>query len=422
MMLEARAISLLGRVDEGEALAGRCPPGRGSGESRRRAAGNRNHPGGPADAPPALRRRRKLSCAPPWCARAPCIRPYSEAGVQVNLGVDPPTATCATTKRFRTSKRRLRWPDRSLERFTPWRAATWPSAIRNSVSTTGRSKFTCRAWHKTNAPAPSFTCTTSLGETGHTYMMKGDPKAAIPYLERALSLASEANRTRDAAIWAGNLSECYSELRDWQNAATFNQEAIRLKTAAKVPTLYYNVLNAARIAARSRRFRGSHCACYQQAIDEGQNDPSVVWEAHAGLGDGSAPAASAGVCGAALRGGGHRSGEDPRGRGQRRTQTAVSDPANQPVSAVCRDPDRPGGQRSRPCRGRFQPRPSAGRPLGLGRRRAPAGRRLPRHRAAERRGPALLLAGSCTVSRVGGECARDPPRPTAAGGGDRTVW
>ena len=124
----------------------------------------------------------------------------------------------------------------------------------------------------------------SLGQTGTTYMNKGDPKAAIPYLERALSLASEANRTRDAAIWAGNLSECYSELRDWQNASTFNQEAIRLKTAANVHTLYHNVRNAAQIAAG----RGDYpeaARLFQQAIDEGKDDPSVVWESHAGLGD-----------------------------------------------------------------------------------------------------------------------------------------
>jgi CHAT domain-containing protein len=123
----------------------------------------------------------------------------------------------------------------------------------------------------------------SLGETGHTYMAKGEPKAAIPYLEHALSLASEANRSRDAAIWAGNLSECYSELHDWQNAASFNQEAIRLKTTAKVPTLYYNVLNAARIA-RGRGDSVEAARLYQQAIEEGKDDPAVVWEAHAGLG------------------------------------------------------------------------------------------------------------------------------------------
>ncbi len=123
----------------------------------------------------------------------------------------------------------------------------------------------------------------ALGETGRTYMMKGDLRAALPYLERALSLASEANRTADAALWAGNLSECYSELRDWQNAASFNQEAIRLKTAANSHTLYYNVLNAARIA-RGRGDSAEAARLYEQAMNDGKNDPSVVWEAHAGLG------------------------------------------------------------------------------------------------------------------------------------------
>ena len=248
-------------------------------------------------------------------------------------------------------------------------------------------------------------------------MMKGDPKAALPYLERALSLASETNSTRDAAIWAGNLSECYSELRDWANADSFNQEAIRLKTAANVHTLYYNVLNAARIA-RGRGDSAEAARLYQQAIEEGKNDPSVVWEAHAGLGavalQQHQPAAAVQHFEAAV----NRSGEDPRGRGQHRTQVAVPDPANQPLPAVCRDPDRPGGERSRACRGRFQPRPGAGRPLGLGDHRASAGRCLPQHRAPERRGPALLLAGPRTVARVGGECTRDPPCPTAAGSGD----
>jgi CHAT domain-containing protein len=124
----------------------------------------------------------------------------------------------------------------------------------------------------------------SLGEAGRTYMVKGDLRAALPYLERALSLASETNSTRDAAIWAGNLSECYSELRDWANAATFNQEAIRLKGAANLHTLYYNVLNAARIAS-GRGDSTEAARLFQQAIDEGSSDPSVVWEAHSGLGD-----------------------------------------------------------------------------------------------------------------------------------------
>jgi CHAT domain-containing protein len=122
----------------------------------------------------------------------------------------------------------------------------------------------------------------SLGETGSTYMNKGDPKAALPYLERALTLATEANLTRDAAVWAGYLSECYSELRDWHNAEAFNQEAIRLKNTANLHTLYYNVLNAARIAG-GRGDLVDAARLYQQAISDGRDDSSVIWEAHAGL-------------------------------------------------------------------------------------------------------------------------------------------
>ena len=48
-------------------------------------------------------------------------------------------------------------------------------------------------------------------------------------------------------------------------------------------TLYYNVLNAARIA-RGRGDSAEATRLYEQAMDEGKNDPSVVWEAHAGLG------------------------------------------------------------------------------------------------------------------------------------------
>ena len=52
----------------------------------------------------------------------------------------------------------------------------------------------------TNAPAPRFYLQISLGETGHAYLLKGELKSAIPYLQRALSVASEIDSTADAAI------------------------------------------------------------------------------------------------------------------------------------------------------------------------------------------------------------------------------
>ena len=207
---------------------------------------------------------------------------YSEAGVQVNLGL--------------SRQLRLRY-DEAIPYFE--KAAALAGAQSRTLYSLARTNLaTCylqlgeddraleihlQSVAQDERSGARYYLQLSLGETGHTYLVKGDLKAAIPYLERALSLASEANNPRDAAIWAGDLSECYGELRNWQNAATFNQEAIRLKSAANVPTLYYNVLNAARIAG-GLGDSAEAALLYQKAIQEGKTDPSVVWEAHAGLG------------------------------------------------------------------------------------------------------------------------------------------
>uniref|UniRef100_Q024J7 Tetratricopeptide TPR_2 repeat protein n=1 Tax=Solibacter usitatus (strain Ellin6076) TaxID=234267 RepID=Q024J7_SOLUE len=122
-----------------------------------------------------------------------------------------------------------------------------------------------------------------LAEAGHVYLLKGEWKTAIPYLQRALAIDSEMGRTADAAVWAGNLSAVYSELGDWQNAATLNSEAIRLKTSAGVKTLFYNSLNSARIAA-GQGDSDEAIHLYQQALADGNDDPSVIWAAHEGLG------------------------------------------------------------------------------------------------------------------------------------------
>jgi CHAT domain-containing protein len=124
----------------------------------------------------------------------------------------------------------------------------------------------------------------SLGETGHAYLMKGELKSAIPYLQQALSIASEMGNIADAASWAGNLSAVYSELGDWPNAESFNQEAIRLKNSAHLGTLFYNSLNSARIASGRGDFdQAVHL--FEQAMADGKDDPSVSWEAHEGLGE-----------------------------------------------------------------------------------------------------------------------------------------
>ena len=281
MMLEGRAISLLGRVDESEALLGAARKAAEAAQAEDVLLEIDTFRGG------RLMRRQRYEEAEvalrAALARAQTLHSaYSNAGVLVNLGLN--------------RLLRLRY-DEAIPYFEMAAALAGPQS-RTLYSLARSSLAICYAQlgehdqaleiqlqsvAQNERSGTKFYLQASLGETGHIYMMKGDSKAAIPYLERALSLASEANNAREAAIWAGNLSECYSELRDWQNAASFNQEAIRLKKAASVPTLYYNVLNAARIAGgRGDSAEAAHL--YQQAIEEGKSDPSVVWEAHAGLG------------------------------------------------------------------------------------------------------------------------------------------
>jgi CHAT domain-containing protein len=281
MMLEGRAISLLGRVDEGASLLGAAHQAAEAAKAEdvlldvetiqgSRLIRRQQYHEAEGTLRAALARARTLHSA------------YSEAGVQINLGM--------------IRKLRQRY-DEAIPYFEKAAALAGPRS--RTLYALARSNLAMcymqlgehdralqihlQSVAQNEQSGAKYYLQNSLGETGRTYMVKEDPRRAIPYLERALSLAIESNLTGDAAIWAGNLSECYSELRDWQSAATFNQEAIRLKSAANVHTLYYNVLNAARIAG-GRGDSSEAARLFQQAIDDGKTDPAVVWEAHAGLG------------------------------------------------------------------------------------------------------------------------------------------
>lgn len=124
---------------------------------------------------------------------------------------------------------------------------------------------------------------TALGELGRTYLTKNDFRQAATYMDRALTISLETNATRDAAVWASNLSNVYLELGDLANAESLNQESIRLRTADHDARLYYNELNAARIAG-ARGDRTEAARRYSIALKDGISDPSVTWEAEEGLG------------------------------------------------------------------------------------------------------------------------------------------
>ncbi|MCX6627869.1 MAG: tetratricopeptide repeat protein, partial [Candidatus Solibacter sp.] len=230
MMMEAWAMSTTGRADEGEALLG----------AAHRAAEAARAEDVLLDIEPLqgsrliLRRRYDeaevvLRAA---LARVPAVHSaYSEAGVQVNLGA------------IRFERRRY---DEAIPYFERAAALAGPrsrmlySRARSNLATCysqlGEYDRAIQIHLQSVALDERFGAKslleTSLAETGGTYMMKADPRTALPYLERALILARESKIAGNAAIRAGNLSSCYGDLRDWQKAASFNQEAIRAKTAA----------------------------------------------------------------------------------------------------------------------------------------------------------------------------------------------
>jgi CHAT domain-containing protein len=121
----------------------------------------------------------------------------------------------------------------------------------------------------------------AVGAIGESYVVKGDFRTAISYLQRALGLAIELGRTESAALWATNLAAIYVEINDWANAEAFNQEAIRLKRSIGNSTLAFNTLNAADIAAGKQQLDNAE-SLYDNALVEGKEEPSVRWDAHSG--------------------------------------------------------------------------------------------------------------------------------------------
>jgi CHAT domain-containing protein len=281
LRLQAWAILSLGRVDEGEALLAVAHQAAEDAKAEDVLLDIETHQGG------RLIRSQRYDQAEvalrAALARARALHSaYSEATVQLNLGMSRLSRTHYDEA--------IPYFERAAALAGPRSRMLYASARSNLATCYSQLGEHDRALEiqlqsvATNERSGvKLVLQNSLGEAGHAYMAKDDAKDAIPYLERAIRLARESNRTPEAAIWAGNLSECYSELGDWPNAASFNQEAIRLKTAAHIHTLYYNVLNAARIA-RARAVPAEAARLYQQAIDEGKADPAVVWEAQAGLG------------------------------------------------------------------------------------------------------------------------------------------
>jgi CHAT domain-containing protein len=124
----------------------------------------------------------------------------------------------------------------------------------------------------------------SLGEIGSIYTLQGDFAKAVPYYRRALAVAMDIGATSNASKWAGNLALAFSNLKNWDEAEKFNEQARELKERIKdVRSQTYTRLNAARIAA-GRGDLPAAGALYQQVLKDAAKNPGTLWEAHAALG------------------------------------------------------------------------------------------------------------------------------------------
>jgi CHAT domain-containing protein/tetratricopeptide (TPR) repeat protein len=120
----------------------------------------------------------------------------------------------------------------------------------------------------------------ALGELGTAHLLQNDARSAMPYLSRALEIAT-ANRAPDAAVWAGNLAKVAIDLGQFEEADRFNREAIRLKTEIKGSTIYNTYYGALIAAGRGQPDQARRL--YNDVLAASSTQPGLQWEAHDGL-------------------------------------------------------------------------------------------------------------------------------------------
>ncbi|MGE0592193.1 MAG: CHAT domain-containing protein [Vicinamibacterales bacterium] len=121
----------------------------------------------------------------------------------------------------------------------------------------------------------------ALGELGSTHLLRGSYDEGIPYLQRALDMATGETPSPDAALWAGNLASAYIELEQWDEAERHTREMERLAGTPRTEPL--RILNLAKIA-EGRGQDEAAARLYTDSLEAGRDDPAAQWPAEAGLG------------------------------------------------------------------------------------------------------------------------------------------
>jgi CHAT domain-containing protein/tetratricopeptide (TPR) repeat protein len=122
----------------------------------------------------------------------------------------------------------------------------------------------------------------SLGELGHTRLLRGEAELALGLLARARSVAAAAGRNTNAALWIDSSATALIDLERWNEADTLNQESMRMKGSPEDAALAPNLINRGHIAAGRRNFADAITA-FTTASTTREAPPWVQWQAHAGL-------------------------------------------------------------------------------------------------------------------------------------------
>jgi CHAT domain-containing protein len=118
----------------------------------------------------------------------------------------------------------------------------------------------------------------SLGEVGNIYALQEEPSNALPYYQRALSLALEINNSSDASKWAGNLADQLTKLRRWDEAEKFNEQSRELKLQIHDTSSLLHIDLHEGIIAAGRGENEKAEKLFQKVLSAAAQEPGVLWE------------------------------------------------------------------------------------------------------------------------------------------------
>jgi tetratricopeptide (TPR) repeat protein len=124
----------------------------------------------------------------------------------------------------------------------------------------------------------------SLGEIGNIHMLQGDARQGISYYQQALDIARQINAPDFITLWSANLAQAYAHIGDWDAAARINAEARERAGQAKAVFEPQFRLNEAAVAAGRGQTQTAE-RIYRSLITSAADRPSLLWAAHAELGD-----------------------------------------------------------------------------------------------------------------------------------------